>query len=77
MRQNKGKALELWIRSGELGHAASYFNIAISYRNGDGVERDTSKAKYYYELAAMGGHVRARHNLGIVEGSAGNMNRGL
>jgi TPR repeat protein len=41
------------------------------------VERDTSKAKYYYELAAMGGHVRARHNLGIVEGSAGNMNRAM
>ena len=29
---------------------------------------DLEKAKYYFELAAMGGDVIARHNLGIFEG---------
>ena len=30
-------------------------------------ERDVKKEIYYLELAAMGGHVKARHNLGILE----------
>ena len=38
---------------------------------------DKKKAKYYYELAAMNGHVKARHNLGIVEGTAGNYRRAM
>ena len=36
---------------------------------------DIKKAKYYYELAAMGGNVHARHNLGSLEGQAGNHRR--
>jgi hypothetical protein len=41
------------------------------------VERDTKKAKYYYELAAMGRDIDARHNLGVVEAKAGNMSRAM
>ena len=33
---------------------------------------DEKKARYYYELAAMQGHVHARYNLGAEEGKAGN-----
>ena len=44
---------------------------------GNGVERDTKKKYYYWELAAMGGHAVARHNLGDKEARAGNMNRAL
>ena len=36
---------------------------------------DKKKAKHYYELAAMNGSVNARHNLGCVEGQAGNIDR--
>ena len=36
---------------------------------------DKKKAKYYYELAAMGGNIYARHNLGCKEISAGNYQR--
>ena len=72
------KALELWHRSGELGHAASYCNIGYSYSNGRGVERDIKKAKHYYELAAMSGNSMARNNLGANEVRAGNnMERAL
>ena len=35
------------------------------------------KAKYYYELAAMGGSITARHNLGACEKDAGNMDRAV
>ena len=42
---------------------------------GRGVERDENKAAHYYELAAMGGVVESRHNLGAIEWHAGNMDR--
>ena len=75
--QNYNKAIELWLWSGELGNADSYNNIAGAYFNGDGVEKDNTKARYYGELAAMKGNVAARHNLGLVELKAGNVNRAL
>ena len=75
--QDREKALELWYRAGELGIAGAYYNIGIGYRNGVGVERDEKKAKHYYELAAMGRHATSRHNLGTVEGRAGNWDRAL
>ena len=48
-----------------------------SYYHGRGVEIDKKKAKYYYELAAIKGNVIARHNLGCVEGNAGNHQRAM
>ena len=39
--------------------------------------RDEKKAMHYYELAAMGGVVKSRHNLGSSEWQVGNMNRAL
>ena len=36
---------------------------------------DKEKAKHYWELAAMNGNVKARHNLGCLEGEAGNIAR--
>ena len=75
MPQNIKKANELYLKAGELGCAAAYLNLGISYDNGDGVEVDKKKEKYYYELAAMNGCVGARHNLGCLEGVAGNEHR--
>ena len=74
-RSNFAKANELWLRAGELGCADSYFNLGTSYDNGAGVEMDKKKAKYFYELAAMNGDIHARHNLGCLEGNAGNHHR--
>ena len=45
--------------------------------NGEEVERDATKAKHYWELAAMGGDVNARHNLGWTEKMEGNMTRAV
>jgi TPR repeat protein len=75
--QDHAKALELWHRAKELGHATSYYSIGGAYHAGNGVERDEKKAVHYCEMAAMGGQVLARHNLGISEGQAGNMDRAL
>ena len=38
---------------------------------------DKKKAKYYFELAAMGGNVNARFGLGCIEEGGSNMNRAL
>ena len=75
--QDRAKALELLHRAGELGCAESYCNIGCAYLNGDGVERDMTKAVQHWELAAIGGHAIARYNLGIHEENTGNMTRAL
>jgi len=75
--QNQAKALELWHRAGELGHATAYYSIGGAYMNGRGVEIDKKKATHYYELAAMGGNPYARHNLGNNEWRLGNIDRAL
>ena len=76
--QDYNKALELWHQSGyKLGHAKSYGNIGDLYDNGFGAEVDKEKAKHYYELAAMGGDVLARHRLGLEEEEKGNMDRAI
>ena len=38
--QNYAKALELWHRAAELGHASAYHNIGSVYNNGRGLEVD-------------------------------------
>ena len=70
--QSYNKANKLFLRAGKLGCAEAYNNIAGSYHIGRVVERDAEKAKYYYELAAMGGSVWARHTLGLWEDDSGN-----
>jgi len=77
LQQDYDKAMELWLRAGELGHTLSYDTIGDAYYNGEGVERDEKKAKYYWELAAIGGGVHARQKLGIVEWRAGNACRSM
>ena len=75
--QDYDKALELFVRAGNLGLAAGYCNVGHAYSNGKGVDIDEKKAKHYYELAAMAGEIYARYNLGVDEEDAGNMNRAL
>ncbi|KAL7538755.1 hypothetical protein ACHAWF_006211 [Thalassiosira exigua] len=65
--QDEGKAVELWQRAAKLGHVGAHHNIAHAYREGLGVEIDEKKSTHYYELAGMGGNVRARHYLGCIE----------
>ena len=70
--RDRAKALELWHKAGELGNTKAYYGIGSAYYNGEGVERDNKKADHYYELAAMGGHVIARYNLGCIEAAQAN-----
>ena len=75
--QDDKKAIELWHRAGKLGDIESFLNIGSAYKFGRGIEVDLKKANYYWELGAMKGDVSARHNLGVNEEIAGNMDRAL
>ena len=77
LSQDRVKALELWHQSAELGYTKAYNNIGIAYQQGFGVERDEKKAIHYTELAAMGGDIYARHNLGCSEANKSNYDRAL
>jgi len=75
--QDHQKANELYLKAGELGFATGFYNLGVAYDNGTGYEMDKKKAKHYFELAAMGGNVQARHNLGCDEYATGNYHRAL
>ena len=75
--QDYQKANELFLKAGELGSATGYCNLGHSYLEGRGVEVDMKKAKHYYELAAIGGLLDARNNLGYMEECAGNSHRAM
>jgi len=68
----------LYLKAGELGCPGAYFNLGQAYNEGRrGLEVDNKKTKYYWELAAMSGYVPARHNLGCLDGQAGNERRAM
>ena len=75
--QDEARANELYLKAGELGSPEAYHNLGVLYDNGFAVAIDKKKAKHYYELAAMNGHVKARHNLGCMEEEAGNNQRAM
>ena len=72
------KALELWNKAAELGSCKAHYNLSIaSHIHEEDVEVDEDKAMHHCQLAAIGGHEIARHNLGASEASLGNMNRAM
>ena len=75
LTQDDSKSNELLVRGGQLGYSEAYYNLGHSYYMGRGVNVDKKKAQHFYELAAMGGNVSARHNLGLLEYRAGNQHR--
>ena len=77
LTQDWVNANELWLKAGDLGCAEAYFWLGYSYDYGRGAEADKKKGKHYYELAAKRGNVIARHNLGLLEGKAGNHERAM
>mmetsp|Transcript_8356 Transcript_8356/g.13528 ORF Transcript_8356/g.13528 Transcript_8356/m.13528 type:complete len:336 (-) Transcript_8356:80-1087(-) len=77
MSQDSNKAFELWLRAGELGSNNAHGALATAYYQGKCVGRNLERANHYFELAAMGGNEIARHNLGLFEQRAGNMNRAI
>ena len=77
LQKDYTEAFGLLVQAVELGCAEAYNSIGTTFYDGKGVDMDAKKAKYYYDLAAIGGDVTARHNLGNAENNACNVNRAL
>lgn len=73
LSQDSEKALELWLRAAKLGSSMAHHSLSSVYYERD----DVKKSTYHTELAAMGGVVEARYNLGHQESVAGNFNRAM
>ena len=72
-QKNLIKAMELFEKAGENGCASAYGKLGDFYSEGS--EKDTKKAKYYWELAAIRGCMDSRYNLAWLEGRIGNKKR--
>src|SRR5688572_27581080 len=47
------------------GNINTKFNLALSYRNGEGTEKNLEKAFYWYQKAAENGNIKAQYNLAL------------
>jgi TPR repeat protein len=63
---NYETAFNYWTNAAELGDADAHYSLAV-YNKGQGVEKDEKKKVYHLEEAAIGGHPKARRNLGVEE----------
>ncbi|KAK1747256.1 hypothetical protein QTG54_002600 [Skeletonema marinoi] len=60
-----------------VGDIVAHNNLSVMYQKGEGVEKDDKKAVHHLEQAAIGGHPKARHNLGVIEKENGRNNRAV
>jgi len=49
------KAVELWTKAANAGHAVSQYNLGISYLTGTGIEQDVYKAIHWLSESAEQG----------------------
>ncbi len=71
---NYDTAFELLSKAAELGHARAHYWLSHLYQDGLGVGKDWGKQIYHLEEAAIRGHPKARHFLGIHEVQDNNNN---
>ncbi len=55
IKQDKKRARQLYKKAGKKDHAKSLFQLARIYENGDGTEKNISKAVIYHKLAVLKG----------------------
>ena len=81
LQKGSKEAMELFQKAGEHGCASSYGSLGNIYCESfekfqcEGTEKDVKKAKHYWALAAIGGCMGSRHNLGCLEERNGNRTR--
>ena len=77
-RYNEGDcegAFQYYTKAAKLGNMCAHNCLACLYMDGEGVEKDTKKAVYHFEEAAIGGHPEARIYLGNIESRNGREGR--
>jgi tetratricopeptide (TPR) repeat protein len=74
LQQDRGKAMELYVRAAELGCSKAHSHLGNIYDEGGYLK----KAKFHFEAAAMAGNDGARNNLAIIcEKELGNMEQAV
>ena len=64
-------------KAAELGDAGAHYCLSRFIYEGRCVEKNGKKEVYHLEQAAIGGHAKARYNLGIDEEGNGRMDRAI
>jgi len=64
-------------KAAALGDAGAHFLLARFYHEGKCVEKDGKKELYHLEQAAIGGHPKARYNVGCEDKKNGRMDRAM
>jgi TPR repeat protein len=71
-------AIEYFTKAAALGDIDGHYELScMMYDKGEGVEKDTKKELHHLEEAAIGGHPRARCNLGVHEWKRGKFDRAM
>jgi hypothetical protein len=70
-------AIDYWTKAAELGDIEAHYSLSILYRDGKGVEKDEKMQLHHAEVAAIGGHPKARHSLGNIEMKNGRLDRSV
>lgn len=52
--------------SADQGHVRAQFNMGVIYHNGYGVDKDSKRAAYYFELFANHGNIKSREQLELI-----------
>jgi tetratricopeptide (TPR) repeat protein len=77
IKKDTDKAVKLLQRAAELGSAEACGYLGFMYGTGEGVNKDETKAKQYYEKGAIGGCAHSRFNLGNIDAIAGRFDRAI
>eukprot|EP00985_Skeletonema_marinoi_P022471 scaffold14356_cov194-Skeletonema_marinoi.AAC.16 len=72
---NYSVAVEYLTKAANMDDVEAHNQLSQLYYNGEGVERDMKKAVHHLEEAAIGGHPRARFNLGVVSTRDGRLTK--
>jgi len=75
--QDGTKAVKLFEKAIKLGSVVAHNHLGHMYDKGDVLKEDKKKAKYHYELAAIGGSEESRWHLGRHEIEGGNVARAV
>ena len=73
LHQDRVRAMALWKQAADLGSSQAHYNLGSIYHEGG----ELKMTKSHYEAAAMAGHEMARCNLGLIEGTSGNVERAV
>lgn len=68
-------AFKHYTKAAELGNMDAHCNLALLFREGEGIAKDEKKMLYHLEEAAIGGNAAARYYLAGFEGKIGRYDR--